>query len=112
MAVVMAKEARSDWLEFHPEDNRLQLEAVAAFDALGEARRSPRAPRASMFLLFMPDDHLTTAGSFREMARVTGADTVAYASGCGHMAPVCETSGIGRHVRAFLDAGPRVSARR
>lgn len=60
----------------------------------------------------MPDDHVTTADSFRELAQLTRADTVAYASGCGHMAPVCETSGTGRHVRAYLDAGLRVSASR
>ena len=104
VGVAMAREARSDWLEFHPEDNRLQLEAVAAFDALGEVRRSADAPRSRMLLLFMPEDHVTTAESFREFARLANADTVAYASACGHMAPVCETSEIGSHLRAFLDA--------
>lgn len=104
VGVAMAREARSDWLEFHPEDNRLQLEAVAAFDALGEVRRSADAARSRMLLLFMPEDHVTTAESFREFARLANADTVAYASACGHMAPVCETSEIGSHLRAFLDA--------
>ena len=108
----MLAEARADWLEFHPEDNRVQLEAIAAFDALGEVRRTGGTPRSRMLLLFMPDDQVTTAESFREFARLTGADTVAYASPCGHMAPVCETAGIGEHVRRFLDGTPGTSARR
>jgi poly(3-hydroxyalkanoate) synthetase len=41
-----------------------------------------------MLLLFMPDDHVTTAESFREFARLTGSDTVEFASECGHYAPV------------------------
>jgi len=100
---MIAAEARQDWLGFHPEDNRLQLEAVAAFDALGEAGRTPAARLPPMRLIFMPEDHLTTAGSFRAFSRLAGADTVAFPSRCGHMAPVCETAAIGEHVRAFLD---------
>ena len=50
----------------------------------------------------MPDDHVTTAESFREFARLTGGDTVEFPSGCGHMAPVCETAAIGEHVRGYL----------
>jgi len=55
-----------------------------------------------MLLLFMPDDHVTTAESFRQFARLTGSDTIEFPSGCGHMAPVCETAAIGEHVRGFL----------
>jgi homoserine O-acetyltransferase len=109
---MIAAEARQDWLDFHPEDNRLQLEAVERFDALGQVRRTTAAARPRMLLLFMPDDHVTTAESFREFARLTGADTVAFASRCGHMAPVCETAAIGEHVRKYLDGAPGSSARR
>ena len=55
-----------------------------------------------MLLLFMPDDHVTTAESFREFARLTGGDTVEFPSECGHYAPVCETSAIGDHVQSYL----------
>jgi hypothetical protein len=51
----------------------------------------------------MPDDHVTTAESFREFARLTGSDTIEFPSECGHYAPVCETSAIGEHVRGYLD---------
>jgi homoserine acetyltransferase len=103
---MIAAEARQDWLEFHPEDNRLQLEAMQRFDALGEVRRTTAAARPKMLLLFMPDDHVTTPESFRQFARLTGADTVAFASRCGHMAPVCETMAIGEHVRRYLEGVP------
>ena len=102
VAAVIAAEARVDWIGFHPEDNRVHLEAVASFDALGEVRRTGVAPRPRMLLLFMPDDHVTSAESFREFARLTGSDTVEFPSECGHYAPVCETSAIGEHVRGYL----------
>lgn len=104
IAAMIAVEARQDWVGFHPEDNHLQLEAIAAFDALGEVTRDGAPPAAPMRLIFMPEDHLTTAESFRVFARLTGADTVAFPSRCGHMAPVCDTAGIGEHVREYLDA--------
>ena len=102
VAPMIAAEARADWIGFHPEDNRLHLEAVASFDALGEVRRTVVAPRPRMLLLFMPDDHVTTAESFREFARLTGNATVEFPSECGHYAPVCETLAIGEHVRGYL----------
>jgi homoserine O-acetyltransferase len=102
VATMIAAEARADWIGFHPEDNRVALEAVASFDALGEVRRTGVTPRPRILLLFMPDDHVTTAESFREFARLTGSDTVEFPSGCGHMAPVCETAAIGDHVRGYL----------
>jgi len=102
VAAMIAAEARADWIGFHPEDNWLALEAVASFDALGEVRRTGVTPRPRMLLLFMPDDHVTTAESFRQFARLTGSDTIEFPSGCGHMAPVCETAAIGEHVRGFL----------
>jgi homoserine O-acetyltransferase/O-succinyltransferase len=102
VAAMIAAEARADWIGFHPEDNRVALEAVASFDALGEVRRTGRTSRPRMLLLFMPDDHVTTAESFREFARLTGSETVEFPSECGHMAPVCETSAIGEHVRGYL----------
>jgi len=102
VAAMIAAEARADWIGFHPEDNRLALEAVASFDALGEVRRTGVTPRPRMLLLFMPDDHVTTAESFLEFARLTGSDTIEFPSGCGYMAPVCETAAIGEHVRGFL----------
>jgi homoserine O-acetyltransferase len=102
VAAMIAAEARGDWIGFHPEDNRVHLEAVASFDALGEVRRTGGAPRPRMLLLFVPDDHVTTAESFREFGRLTGSDTVEFSSECGHYAPVCETSAIGEHVRGYL----------
>ena len=112
VAAMIRREARQDWLWFHPQDNRLQLEAVTTFDALGEVRRATMDPRSDMLLVFVPEDHVTTAESFREFARLTGADTVAFSSRCGHMAPVCETAAIGEHVRRYLDRAPKVTARR
>ena len=102
VAAMIAAEARADWIGFHPEDNRVALEAVASFDALGEVRRTGVTPRPRMLLVFMPDDHVTTAESFREFARLTGSDTVEFWSACGHLAPVCETAAIGEHVRGYL----------
>jgi len=102
VARMIAAEARADWIGFHPEDNRVHLEAVASFDALGEVRRTSTTPRPRMLLVFMPDDHVTTAESFREFARLTGSDAVEFPSECGHYAPVCETSAIGEHVRGYL----------
>ena len=55
-----------------------------------------------MLLLFMPDDHVTTAESFRQFARLTGGDAVEFWSQCGHMAPVCETAAIGEHILGYL----------
>ena len=102
VAAMVAAEARADWIGFHPDDNRLQLEAIASFDALGEVRHTGASPRPRMLLLFMPDDHVTTAESFREFARLTRSDTVEFWSTCGHMAPVCETAAIGEHIRGYL----------
>jgi homoserine O-acetyltransferase len=102
VAAMIAAEAQADWIGFHPEDNRLQLEAMSSFDAFGEVRRQGVTPRPRMLLLFMPDDHVTTAESFHEFARLTGSDTIEFPSACGHMAPVCETSAIGEHVRGYL----------
>jgi homoserine O-acetyltransferase len=106
----IAAEARADWLDFHPEDNRLHLEAVAALDALGEARGPRGAPLPPTLLVYVPEDHVTTAESFREFARVTGADLAAVASPCGHMAPVCDGAAIGGRVRQYLD-GASVATR-
>ena len=105
IAAMIAAEAQADWVGFHPEDNRVALEAMAAFDALGEVRRTGVMARPRMLLLFVPDDHVTTAESFREFARLTGSDTVEFPSACGHMAPVCETAAIGEHVRGYLGGG-------
>ncbi|HEU4523980.1 MAG TPA: hypothetical protein VFR62_03110, partial [Gemmatimonadales bacterium] len=102
VGAMIAAEARADWMGFHPEDNRLQLEAMSSFDALGEVRRSGPTLRPRVLLLYMPDDHVTTAESFREFARLTESDRVEFPSVCGHMAPVCETSAIGEHVRGYL----------
>ena len=99
VAAMIAAESRADWIGFHPEDNRLQLEAMASFDALGEVSRSVRS---RFLLLYMPDDHVTTAESFRAFARLTASETIEFASECGHLAPVCETSAIGEHVRSYL----------
>jgi hypothetical protein len=99
---MIAAEARADWIGFHPEDNRLALEAVASFDALDEVRQTGPTSRPSMLLVFVPGDHVTTAESFREFARLTGSDTVEFPSECGHMAPVCQTSAIGEYVRGYL----------
>jgi hypothetical protein len=49
--------------------------------------------------------------SLEEYARLTGADTVAYTSRCGHMTPVCETEAIGAHVREYLDGDPDLAAK-
>ncbi len=111
VAAMIATEARADWIGFHPEDNRVALEAVASFDALGEVRRTGVRPRPRMLLLFVPDDHVTTAESFREFARLTGSDTVEFPSACGHMAPVCETAAIGDHVRGYLGGGISTAGR-
>ncbi len=105
VAAMIAAEARADWIGFHPEDNRVALEAVASFDALGEVRRTGVTPRPRMLLLFVPEDHVTTAESFREFARLTGSDTVEFPSACGHMAPVCRTAAIGEQVRGYLGGG-------
>jgi homoserine acetyltransferase len=105
VAAMIAAEARADWIGFHPEDNRVHLEALASFDALGEVRRTGVTPEPRMLLLFMPDDHVTTAESFREFARLTGSGAVEFPSACGHMAPVCETAAIGGHVRGYLGGG-------
>lgn len=72
---MIATEARQDWIPLDPEDNRLQLEAVSAYDALGKVRRSAATSRPHTLLLFMPEDHVNTPESFREYARLTGADT-------------------------------------
>jgi hypothetical protein len=69
----------------------------------GEVRRTSLTARPRMLLLFMPDDHVATAESFREFARLTEGDTVEFSSECGHYAPVCETAAIGDHVRGYLD---------
>jgi homoserine O-acetyltransferase len=108
VVAMLTAEARADWIGFHPEDNRLQLEAMSSFDALGEVWRKGVTSRPRMLLLFMPDDHVTTAEAFREFARLTGSETVEFPSECGHMAPVCETSAIGEHVRRYLDGSHRV----
>jgi homoserine O-acetyltransferase len=109
--VMIAKEARQDWIGLDPEDNRLQLEAVSVYDALGAVRRSGGRSRPHTLLLFFPEDHVNTPDSFREYARLTGADTVAYTSRCGHMTPVCETEAIGAHVREYLDGDPDLAAK-
>lgn len=108
---MIAAEARADWIGPHPEDNRLQLEAVTEYDAPREVRRAGAKPRPPTLLVFVPEDHVNTPGSFREYARITGADTVAFTSSCGHMAPVCDTEAIGAHVRKYLDAESEVAAR-
>src|SRR5262245_54062046 len=108
---MIANEARVDWVPLHPEDNRLMLEAVSVYDALGQVRRSTATTRPHTLLVFMPDDHVNTPESFREYARITGADTVAFQSRCGHLAPVCETEAIGAHVRTYLDGDPDLAAK-
>lgn len=58
-----------------------------------------------MLLIFVPEDHVATAESFREFAAVAGADTVAFPSRCGHLAPLCDREAMGREVRGYLDRG-------
>lgn len=99
---ILAAEARSDWAPLHPEDNRLQLEAMLAFDAFRSRRPDARVP---LLLLFVPEDHVTTAEAFREFAAATGADTVAYPSACGHSVPLCEPAAIGAEVARYLEDG-------
>ncbi|HXE56549.1 MAG TPA: alpha/beta fold hydrolase [Gemmatimonadales bacterium] len=104
----LGREAAVDWAPFDPEDNRLQLEALARFDAFRELERSGWARRASrprLVLLYVPEDHVTTPESFRTFARLAGAETVELPSACGHLAPVCEAGAVGERVRGVLDAG-------
>jgi homoserine O-acetyltransferase len=108
---MIANEARVDWVPLHPEDNRLMLEAVSVYDALSVVRGSTATTRPHTLLVFMPEDHVNTPVSFREYARITGADTVAFQSRCGHMAPVCETEAIGAHVREYLDGDPGLAGK-
>ena len=61
--VMIANEARVDWVPLHPEDNRLMLEAVSVYDALGEVRRSTATIRPHTLLVFMPEDHVNTPES-------------------------------------------------
>jgi homoserine O-acetyltransferase len=106
MDAAVAREARVDWLPFHPEDNRLQLEALSGYDAFRDLERfgwARRATRPRMLLIYMPDDHVTSAENFRRFARLADAQAVEFESPCGHLAPVCETAAIGSHVRRFLE---------
>ena len=103
---MLSREAEGDWFAFHPEDNRIQMEAWRAFDGLARAQAGrPLGIGPRTLLLYFPDDHVTTAGSFREYARATGATAIEFGSACGHMAPVCETAAIGLRVRPFLAEG-------
>ena len=110
MDAVVAREAAAEWLPLHPEDNRLQLEAVGQWDAFAELERSgwaARPARPRMLLVYVPEDRVTTPENFRLFAPRAGAAAVAFPSDCGHMAPVCETAALGRVVRPFLDGSRR-----
>jgi len=102
---MIARELELEFLRLHPEDNRLHMQAIGAFDRLGGATATPSGASSSrMLLVFFPEDHVTTAGHMRAYAARTGADTVAIASPYGHMAAPFEAATIGRHLRAWLDA--------
>lgn len=101
--VMLEAEARADWVGLDPEDNRVQLEAIAAFDALGETRRGGMRPGPRMLLVYVPEDHVTTAESFVEFARLAGADRAPVASDCGHLLPLCDADRVGAEVREYLE---------
>ena len=108
---MLEREAEGDWLAFHPEDNRVQIESWMAFDGLARARAAAGGRRRvgpPTLLVYFPGDHVTTAESFRAYARATGATAIEFDSACGHMAPVCDTAAIGAQVRPFLVEGPEV----
>ena len=104
MDLALAAEARTDWLVFDPDDNLLQLRAMAALDAPRLWHEGSTGGRPRMLLLFVPDDHVFTPEPFRHLARSSAADTVAFVSRCGHLAPLCETAEIGGLVRRYLEA--------
>ena len=89
------------------DDYAVQLRAIARHDVTlpygGDLQRTAASIRARMLAVYSWDDHMVVAGPIPELARLTHADTLSIASGCGHVVTFCERARIAPVVRAFIE---------
>ena len=87
-------------------DYAAQLRAIRRYDvrqSQAEAmQRSANQVRAGVLAVYSWDDHMVTAGSVAEFARMVHADTLSVRSNCGHVMLFCEQARVAPSIRAFI----------
>jgi homoserine O-acetyltransferase len=98
-----AKQYRDNW---KLEDYAAQLGAIRRYDVrragTDDMRRAAAAMHGRMLAVYSWDDHMVTAGSIAEFARMAHADTLSIRSTCGHVMTFCERARVGAAIRAFI----------
>ncbi len=100
---VNASAYRASW---KLEDYAAQLRAIRRYDVTretgGDLRRAASRVHARVLAVYSWDDHMVTAASVAEFARLVKADTLAVPSSCGHVMLFCERARVAPVIRAFI----------
>ena len=106
-----AKAYRSTW---KLEDYEAQLRAIRSYDVTrdrgGDLRVTAQQVTAPLLAVYSWDDHMVTASSVAEFARLARAETLAVRSSCGHVTLFCERARVAPVIRAFIASSAGTSA--
>jgi homoserine O-acetyltransferase len=102
----VAANARAYRTQWKLEDYAAQLRAIRRYDVRQsfseDMQRSADRVRGRILAVYSWDDHMVTAGSVADFARMVHADTLAIHSTCGHVMLFCEQARIAPVIRAFI----------
>jgi homoserine O-acetyltransferase/O-succinyltransferase len=102
----IATNARGYRTQWKLEDYAAQLRAIRRYDVRlsqsEDMQRSADRVRARVLAVYSWDDHMVTAGSVAEFARMVHADTLSVRSPCGHVMLFCEQARVAPAIRAFI----------
>lgn len=102
----IATNGRSYAAQWKLADYAAQLRAIRRYDVrqsqAEEMRQSANRVRARVLAVYSWDDHMVTAGSVAEFARMVHADTLSVRSTCGHVMLFCEQARVAPAIRAFI----------
>ena len=89
-----------------PADWASQLRAMMSHDVArahaGSLEKAASSVRARLLVVAATQDHMVNPLSALAFAKSAGAPTLELASGCGHLAPSCESDRLEKDVAAFL----------
>ena len=98
--------ARGYQTQWKLEDYAAQLRAIRRYDVRQspseDMQRAADRVRSRVLAIYSWDDHMVTAGSMADFARMVHADTLSIHSTCGHVTLFCEQARVAPAIRAFI----------
>ena len=102
----IATNGRSYAAQWKLTDYAAQLRAIRRYDVrqsqAEEMQQAANRVRARVLAVYSWDDHMVTAGSVAEFARMVHAETLSVRSRCGHVMLFCEQARVAPTIRAFI----------